>query len=83
MTVTSSTPQPRRLTCVRCGAAFDCGLSAECWCAAVPARLPMPRDKAEDCLCPTCLNKAAGLSEPQNTPRWSAARHFTRRGRCY
>ncbi|MGN6572330.1 MAG: cysteine-rich CWC family protein [Pseudolabrys sp.] len=69
MTAIEPLPQPRRLACVRCGAAFDCGLSAECWCAAMPTRLPMPGDKTEDCLCPDCLRKAAGLSEAQNTPR--------------
>ena len=62
-------PQPRRLACARCGATFDCGLSAECWCAAEPQRLPMPGDLADDCLCPDCLRKAAAFSAPQNTPR--------------
>jgi hypothetical protein len=39
---------------------FDCGLSAECWCAAEPYRLPMTKALIEDCLCPECLHKAAG-----------------------
>ncbi len=73
MSATTKTPQPRRLACAHCGTSFDCGLTAECWCASVPARLPvpgnMPGDTAEDCLCPECLRKAAALSEPQNTPR--------------
>jgi hypothetical protein len=62
-------PEPRRLTCARCGATFACGLSAECWCAAEPKRLPLPGDKAEDCLCPACLRKAAQISTPANTPK--------------
>jgi hypothetical protein len=55
----SEAPAPRRLACARCGAAFDCGLSGECWCAAEPYRLPMTGDAREDCLCPACLRKAA------------------------
>jgi hypothetical protein len=60
----------RRLSCARCDASFDCGLGGDCWCAAEPARLPMPKamDKpteqpgpAEDCLCPTCLRAAADI----------------------
>ena len=53
-------PPLRKLTCARCGAAFDCGLGGECWCAAATYRLPMPNAAAaEDCLCPSCLRKAA------------------------
>jgi hypothetical protein len=53
----------RTVVCARCGAAFGCGLSAECWCALVPARLPLPDDGgADDCLCPDCLRRAAGLA---------------------
>jgi len=29
----------RKLICARCGAAFDCGLGGDCWCAAEPVRL--------------------------------------------
>lgn len=50
---------PRRLACARCGAAFDCGLGTDCWCAAEPYRLKLPASAAEDCLCPACLRKAA------------------------
>jgi len=50
---------PRRLTCARCGAAFDCGLSGDCWCAAEPYKLPMTATPANDCLCPACLRQAA------------------------
>jgi len=51
--------RPRRLACARCGAAFECGLGGDCWCAAEPYRLPLPDAAAEDCLCPACLRKAA------------------------
>jgi hypothetical protein len=51
---------PRRIVCARCGTAFDCGLSADCWCAAEPYRLPMTKALIEDCLCPECLRNAAG-----------------------
>jgi len=54
-----ATPAPRRIACARCGASFDCGLSANCWCAAEPYRLPMTKAAIEDCLCPACLRKAA------------------------
>jgi Cysteine-rich CWC len=47
---------PRRLICARCGAAFDCGLGGDCWCAAEPVRLSVPQaGSADDCLCPTCV----------------------------
>jgi Cysteine-rich CWC len=49
----------RRLACARCGAAFDCGLGAGCWCRDEPYRLPMSQTTNEDCLCPACLRKAA------------------------
>jgi hypothetical protein len=51
---------PRRLACARCGTAFECGLSDDCWCAAEAYRLPLTQAGAdEDCLCPSCLRKAA------------------------
>jgi hypothetical protein len=52
-------PAPRKLRCGRCGAAFDCGLGDDCWCAAEPFLLPMPSGDAEDCLCPACLRASA------------------------
>jgi hypothetical protein len=56
----ADTPAPRRLSCQRCGAAFDCQLGGGCWCAAEPMRLPMPAaESGEDCLCPACLRAAA------------------------
>jgi hypothetical protein len=54
----SSGPASRRLACPRCGTEFSCSLSGECWCDAETARLPMPVS-GEDCLCRTCLRKAA------------------------
>jgi hypothetical protein len=54
-----TTLAPRRIACARCGASFDCGLSANCWCAAEAYRLPMTKAAIEDCLCPACLRKAA------------------------
>jgi hypothetical protein len=51
---------PRKLSCARCGTAFECGLAGECWCAAEPHKLPLTDAGAsEDCLCPACLRKAA------------------------
>lgn len=59
--ITAPAPPPgRRLACARCGTAFECGLSGDCWCAAEPYRLPLTAAGAsEDCLCPQCLRKAA------------------------
>jgi hypothetical protein len=57
--MTTTANQPRTLACARCGAAFDCDLNGECWCAAEPYRLPMTKALLEDCLCPACLRKAA------------------------
>jgi hypothetical protein len=52
---------PRKLSCARCGTAFECGLNGDCWCAAEPYKLPMKDAAAEDCLCPDCLRKAAAV----------------------
>jgi len=59
MTTPRPDTPPRRLACARCGAAFDCSLGGDCWCAAEPYRLPLPEAAAEDCLCPACLRAAA------------------------
>ena len=58
----TETPSPRRLTCARCGAAFDCGLGAGCWCQDEPYRLAASQTTDEDCLCPACLRQAAVAS---------------------
>jgi hypothetical protein len=50
----------RRLTCARCGAAFDCDPGGDCWCFAEELRLPLPAEaSAAQCLCPACLRTAA------------------------
>jgi hypothetical protein len=67
------TPAPRRMVCPRCGSSFDCGLSADCWCAAEPYRLPMTKALLEDCLCPACLREAADAL--------AASRHEAEQGR--
>jgi hypothetical protein len=60
-------PAPRKLVCAGCGAAFDCRLGGDCWCAAEPFRLPLPeRGSTEDCLCPACLHtKARAAVDPR------------------
>jgi hypothetical protein len=59
MSAAATPSNARNVTCARCGAGFDCALDKTCWCAAEPYRLPMPSSPAEDCLCPSCLRKAA------------------------
>jgi uncharacterized protein len=53
----------RRLTCARCGTAFECGSGGSeggaCWCMDEDYRLPMPDAAGGDCLCPNCLRAAA------------------------
>jgi hypothetical protein len=59
---------PRQVTCARCGASFECGLSGDCWCAAEPYRLPVTKAWIEDCLCPACLRQAtASLADSRHT----------------
>jgi hypothetical protein len=49
--------------CPQCGASFRCGMGGgykECWCASLPALLPVPAKSepgapAASCLCPDCL----------------------------
>jgi len=59
-------PRGRRVVCTRCGTDFSCGLSGDCWCASVTVRLPLPGDSTEDCLCPSCLRKAAKTAVHSN-----------------
>jgi len=61
-------PASRRLACSRCGTEFTCGLAGPCWCAEEVARLPMPADAAEDCLCRDCLRKAAAAAGKVTSP---------------
>jgi len=56
----------RRLTCARCGSAFDCGSTGSaggCWCMDEDYRLPMPDPSAGDCLCPACLRAEAAKEQ--------------------
>ncbi|MCX7306724.1 MAG: hypothetical protein NTZ72_01700 [Afipia sp.] len=55
----SAKNRARALDCPRCGTAFSCDLSGQCWCAAETAKLPMPVS-GEDCLCLNCLRAEAG-----------------------
>jgi hypothetical protein len=61
-----TTPQPnpsRDLTCAACGTAFVCTSDLKCWCVAEPYRLRMTDiDAQRDCLCQTCLRRAAAQS---------------------
>jgi hypothetical protein len=61
MTESSPATASRRLACPRCGTAFECSQSDDCWCAAEPYKLPVT--SAEDCFCPTCLRRAAAEQE--------------------
>jgi hypothetical protein len=58
--------EPRRLSCTRCGAAFECGSTVgKCWCAEEDFRLPMPSEEStEDCLCQACLRQTAAIARP-------------------
>jgi len=42
--------------CPQCGARFECRVSANCWCAELPALEPV--EPRSDCLCPKCLKEA-------------------------
>ncbi|HET9715035.1 MAG TPA: cysteine-rich CWC family protein [Pseudolabrys sp.] len=61
--------EPRRLACARCGVVFECSLSADCWCAAEPYRIPMTDAVADDCLCPECLRRRAAIKRPEEKAR--------------
>jgi hypothetical protein len=55
----------REKRCQKCGQAFDCGGLFGCWCRSVkldPAALAALREQYSDCLCPACLQQAAGPS---------------------
>jgi len=46
--------------CSACGIAFGCGQSADgsgpcCWCASLPALMPLEAEAGLDCRCPACL----------------------------
>jgi hypothetical protein len=63
VSIGDQTADSRRVICARCGAAFECALSGDCWCAHEPVRRPMPVDSSEDCLCRDCL-RATALPSP-------------------
>jgi prepilin-type processing-associated H-X9-DG protein len=48
--------EPEQKVCPRCGARFECRVSAACWCAEHPALEHV--EPRHDCLCPECLKKA-------------------------
>lgn len=46
--------------CARCGAEFGCGMKegkSSCWCAELPAVMPVPPEGEGACLCPQCLQE--------------------------
>lgn len=48
-------------SCSQCGAPFNCGVSGKaqpCWCASLPAVMPV--DGGADCECPECLPRTIG-----------------------
>lgn len=50
--------RPGERSCPRCGAVFVCGNeagAASCWCAELPAVLPVP-GVGGGCYCPECLH---------------------------
>ncbi|WP_308923291.1 cysteine-rich CWC family protein [Janthinobacterium sp. J1-1] len=59
--------------CTLCGAPFSCGqvdpaASGPCWCAALPAAVPLPGNSATGCWCPACLRAhIAGLPLSSST----------------
>ena len=68
MASVTSIPAPRRLACARCGVAFGCDLSKDCWCGQEAARLPLPASGTgfADCLCRDCLRVVAEAHDAAN-----------------
>jgi hypothetical protein len=62
-------------TCESCGREFGCGAQdSACWCVELalgPDRLAILREHFERCLCPDCLQVAAG---DHNRPLWRSGR---------
>ncbi|WP_043650208.1 DUF1289 domain-containing protein [Chitinilyticum litopenaei] len=55
-------PRSAEKRCSQCGALFVCGTGGQnggCWCADLPALLPL--GSGADCRCPACLAQAALL----------------------
>lgn len=69
MNTATTTPAPTNV-CPRCGAEFRCGMEAgdqECWCASLPALLPLPAPAGADapaasCLCLSCLRESLAVA---------------------
>ena len=70
--------------CPECGVQFRCGMEGgdkECWCATLPAVLPVPAKAGQEpvtasCFCPVCLNARLKKSAEQGSlsePAWPAA----------
>ncbi|MDO8789882.1 MAG: cysteine-rich CWC family protein [Sulfuritalea sp.] len=61
--------------CPQCGAQFRCGMEGgdkECWCASLPALMPVPATSdagspAASCLCPVCLKLRLGIAMDHGT----------------
>ena len=48
--------------CRICVSEFVCGSPFECWCSSIKLsreQLEMLKERADDCVCPDCLRKAA------------------------
>jgi hypothetical protein len=48
------------MICARCGAAMTCTPEGDCWCMALPFKLPMPEAPA-GCYCRRCLEAVAAI----------------------
>ncbi|MCX7164887.1 MAG: cysteine-rich CWC family protein [Rhodocyclales bacterium] len=61
--------------CPECGVQFRCSMEGgdkECWCASLPALLPVPEESdpaspAVSCLCPACLKARVALAAARST----------------
>ncbi len=56
--MTAPAAPPVTIRCARCGTPFVCDPDGACWCKDEAFRAPMPANKTESCLCPTCLRAA-------------------------
>jgi hypothetical protein len=47
----------------------DPGAAGPCWCTALPAAVPLPRDAGAGCWCPQCLKRHIdGQTPPAGAP---------------
>ncbi|MGY8656845.1 MAG: cysteine-rich CWC family protein [Verrucomicrobiia bacterium] len=59
--------EPAKVSCPRCGAAFECGVAAgksSCWCFEKPRMADLPRE-FDSCLCPACLEEVQNQAKAQ------------------